>query len=354
MTPKTLYFDESGYSGYNLLDPAVPFFTIASTDIQPDESAEILRAAFPRYQGNEFKFQNIWSSNSHRTRLAAFCEALVARPRQVHTWTIDKRFAVLTKIVEFLVEPIVSAAGYDFYANGYAQKFANYLHVGLTLIGSEDLFDSIIRDYQGFSRNPSKETLASLQWSLELKANSLDDELSQLLGMLVDGAHAFLEFHDLDTFRKTNELHLTSMLSAVVDWRKLHKEDFEVVHDASSTFFRQRGIWEKITANDVPEFDHPLGDGTSVLFPLRVVSTTSVDSKDSSSVQLCDLVSGIINKFFMKQLSDEGLAASVQSMLDGMVMNGIFPGTDFPEGEPSKAKGPDVIDQMLAIMNRNR
>ena len=56
MLTKTLYFDESGFTGYNLLDPNQPVFTIASSDLGDQEAADILRAAFPRYQGHEYKF----------------------------------------------------------------------------------------------------------------------------------------------------------------------------------------------------------------------------------------------------------------------------------------------------------
>ena len=70
MPTRNLYFDESGFTGYNLLDPQQPVFCIASTDIGPDEAQAILRESFPRYQGQEYKFQNIWGSNRHRRGLA--------------------------------------------------------------------------------------------------------------------------------------------------------------------------------------------------------------------------------------------------------------------------------------------
>jgi hypothetical protein len=84
---KMLYFDESGFTGYNLLDPAQPIFTVASSDVNEQLALDILRDAFPNYQGPEYKF--------------------------------SKRFGVLTKIVDFLVEPIITRAGFDFYDEGF-------------------------------------------------------------------------------------------------------------------------------------------------------------------------------------------------------------------------------------------
>ena len=53
MTTRTIYFDKSGFTGYNLLDPAQPIFVVASAAIDEKRAAEILSEAFPGYQGPE-------------------------------------------------------------------------------------------------------------------------------------------------------------------------------------------------------------------------------------------------------------------------------------------------------------
>lgn len=92
------------------------------------------------------------------------------------------------------------------------------------------------------------------------------------------GAEMFHRFHELDSFRGSNELQQGTMLAVVSYWRQKHPEDFAVVHDASSNFLRGKGMWERITNSSVPEQRHRKGDGTFVEFPLRVVSTTAIDS----------------------------------------------------------------------------
>jgi len=44
MPPQTLNFDQSGFAGYNLLDPAQPIFAIANADMDKNLVDEILRA----------------------------------------------------------------------------------------------------------------------------------------------------------------------------------------------------------------------------------------------------------------------------------------------------------------------
>lgn len=68
MDIRTIYFDKSGYTGYNFLDRHQPVFAIASVDLSEERAEEILRNSFPRYQGDEFHFTNIWRSG-HREGL---------------------------------------------------------------------------------------------------------------------------------------------------------------------------------------------------------------------------------------------------------------------------------------------
>jgi hypothetical protein len=53
---KTIYFDESGFTGYNYLDPLQPIFTLASRDITPDLSEKTLRIHFQIIRGRNLSF----------------------------------------------------------------------------------------------------------------------------------------------------------------------------------------------------------------------------------------------------------------------------------------------------------
>lgn len=119
MPVRTIYFDEAGYTGYNLLDPVQPIFAIASVDIDEQLASDILQNSFPKYQGDEFKFSNIWRSGN-RAGLGRFCASLEQYADKAFCYAINKRFSVLTKAVDFLIEPYMTDSGYDFYGEGFA------------------------------------------------------------------------------------------------------------------------------------------------------------------------------------------------------------------------------------------
>jgi hypothetical protein len=64
------------------------------------------------------------------------CDALGGVHEKLFVWQVDKRFCVLTKMIDYLLEPIAHSAGHDFYKNSYASKFANYIYFGLYHMGS--------------------------------------------------------------------------------------------------------------------------------------------------------------------------------------------------------------------------
>lgn len=98
---KTLYFDESGWTGFDFLNADQPVFVVSSSDIPEETAAEILRASFPRYQGAEFKFSNIWRSPRNRPGFIDFADAVGQHEGHIFSWVTIKRFAIVTKIVDF-------------------------------------------------------------------------------------------------------------------------------------------------------------------------------------------------------------------------------------------------------------
>ena len=185
-------------------------------------------------------------------------------------------------------------------------------------------------------------------------AASSDEPVKIFLEQMELGARLFLDYHDISTFGGSGELQTTTMFAIVTHWRQKYPEDFALVHDASSNFLRSRDMWERITSADVPPQLHRGGDGSFVEFPLRVVSTTAVDLKDSRSIQFCDILAGLAtrhfspltegdDRVFMDELIDAGLKE--------ITFNGIRPGTTFPDQIPPKRlSGPDVVDQLMGIM----
>lgn len=351
---KKLYFDESNYTGHNLLDSEQPVFVIASSDIGDDEAKDILSGSFPGFKGDEFKAVKIWKDREKRS-LAPFGKRIGTLKDRIFSYVINKRFAVLTKALDFLVEPLATNAGYDWYKNGYCWRYANWAHFGLTQFAPPELYETIVRTYQAFSRFPNEQNLRRMQQTFRLMANSLNGEFKVIVEQLALGSSLFHKFHNLTTFHGSDEMQVTTMASLVASWRQKFDEDFVVVHDNSANFYRRRELWEKIVGPDAPAHLHPLGDGTYVQYPLRVVRTEGVDSKLSYAVQLCDVVAGLAAKVQNPNAPNEDcqwLELLLEAGFQELTFNGIYFRPEFPNGGPAPLDGPDAVDLMMSVISR--
>lgn len=354
MPTRTIFFDESGFTGYNLLDPDQPVFAVASVDITDARAEEILRSSFPQDRAGEFHFTRIWRSRRQREGLRAFCSHLHEVADTSFCYATNKRFAVLTKIMDFLVEPAITDAGFDFYDDGFCWRYSNYVHFGLTQFAPPELLTCLLTYYQEFSRNPTPERLSTLQFRLRMMAESSAEPIKVFLEQMAMGAELFERYTSLDDFRSSNNIQTSTMIAVIGHWRQTHPEDFAVVHDASSSFMRDRHMWEIITGADNPEVELKAGDGSFVPHPLRVVSTESRNSLDSLPIQFCDILAGLTAKHFNPDLNDDErafMSELIDCGLSNISSNRLVPSVEFPvQFPPKRLDGPDVVDQMAEML----
>lgn len=352
---KNIYFDESGFTGYNFLDDSQPVFAIASTDIDPVLAKDILASAFPRYNASEYKFGNILNS-SNEPGIVKLGELINPYVGQCYLYMINKKFVTLVKAVDFLMEPAITRAGYDFYKNGFCWKYANYIFVRMVAISKINVYDEFVKAYQLFSRNPSSDALKALRLSLIQMEKKVDLEIKVFFAEFILGCELLTEYFDLDKFKETNDLQLTTMLAIVSYWRQNHEDDFIIIHDDSSNFLRQKETWDALTSHDVPEYQHPLGDGTFVQYPLRVVQTMPIKSHENYSVQLCDILAGFATQNFKNSLKGDNAKPiykeAMEAGLGEIMYNSIRPGKDFPKFPPDKLTGPDAPALLAQIIKR--
>ncbi|HPF22352.1 MAG TPA: hypothetical protein PK417_02680 [Hyphomonas sp.] len=61
--------DESGYTGYDLLNPNQRFQGASALAISDEEAAQLIKEYFPRLQAPELKYRSLSRRNSNHQRL---------------------------------------------------------------------------------------------------------------------------------------------------------------------------------------------------------------------------------------------------------------------------------------------
>lgn len=167
--PQKIYFDESGFTGNNLLNEKQNYFAYASVATTPEEAEGVVNRIMKDYQiqGKELKGKNL--AKYSRTR-RAMDEILTHYEGRVKISISDKKYALACKFFEYIFEPSLSEINTVFYGINFHLFIANILHVEFLArgAGAEEIFT----EFEELMRDMNEERLVSLFSSSENHAHS--------------------------------------------------------------------------------------------------------------------------------------------------------------------------------------
>lgn len=159
-----IYFDESGFTGNNLLDEKQNYFAYASVATTPEEAESVVSRIMKDYhiQGKELKGKNL--ARYSKTR-RAMDEILTHYEGRVKISLSDKKYALACKFFEYIFEPSLSDINTVFYGINFHLFIANILYVEFLSrgAGAEDIFT----EFEELMRDMNEERLVSLFSSSE-------------------------------------------------------------------------------------------------------------------------------------------------------------------------------------------
>lgn len=139
--PQKIYFDESGYTGNNLLHPVQKYFSYASVATDDEEAKDFVERLIARYeiQGGELKGSKLVRFNRGRK---AIDEVFQHFGDRLKLSISDKKFALACKFHEYIFEPCYSDINSLFYGIGFHRFIANILYVEFVArgAGAEEIF----------------------------------------------------------------------------------------------------------------------------------------------------------------------------------------------------------------------
>ncbi|MFD6113892.1 DUF3800 domain-containing protein [Streptomyces yangpuensis] len=182
-TRPAVYVDESANSGQNLLDPHQPVFTLAGVHLPDEVAAAIVdevRAQLPR-NIKEPKYTSMAGSTGGRKALT---KAFSQLPEgSVRTYLVDKRFMVITKLVDVVMEPMAHRDGHNLYEGKENRGLADLLHMVGSVFGDADAYDQLLLTFVGWIRQ--KATTDELFAAVAaLKASVGNEEFAEWLEMV--------------------------------------------------------------------------------------------------------------------------------------------------------------------------
>jgi hypothetical protein len=329
----TIYADETGNSGENLLDPEQPVFVLASNDFSSSEAAHLLGHVVTQRRA-EVKFSSLKKTASGLVRLEKLLsDPLLSKDRVVVNWVL-KPYMVVTKIVDLVFETLYHNAGGDLYENAAHVKLANMLHY-LPLFCGEEQTDRFLSSFVRMVWKRTASDVANYFRSAEQIALACSNyDLRQHLLTIGDRNRFFEWFEHVST--NALDPAIPSVALHMDQWSRRKHDRFDVVHDESKPVAAWKDYFALMMAADDQQPQAASYGDHQFLFPFRAKSLTQGKSTDHPQLQIADICAGALSHWL--RCTYEGKKDPLASIVENIgcskwVVGSLGPSTDVTPAE---------------------
>ena len=299
-----IYLDESGYTGEDLMKEDQPYFSICTHAIDEATCADIKEKYFAEIQAKELKHSQLASRPKQaKMLLAALRDLTDNHHEKIIVGVSDKRYALLAKIVDLIIETSMHRAGYNLYRRGGNIAMTNVMYTCMNLDG--DYLDRILRAFQRWMRERSLAARTEFAHRLASphRIEMIDDFRKTILGALRHvGYNSVLRGLD----RGALDLSLSTAMNLMSMWRwRVDAEPFQLIHDQSTNMSKQKRMWDALVSpSALPAI---VGyDSRKRRYPLNISETVFVDGKTSVALQIADIIAGAASAVLKGSASSSG------------------------------------------------
>lgn len=339
--------DESGYTGFDLLNPEQRFQGAAAIAISNEDAARLIKEHFPRLQANEIKYRALSRRPGNHSRLLSLMRDLLAGYKSV-TYVCDKRFLLVMMFLDWAVEPFYYERGFNFYEDGQHYGMGSLLAMtGPTLLG-ENAFEAMLAAFQRAVKEKSPESLRELVAAVR---RTKWTEFPEALGPLA-------QFADRDCLRAIATPGVSTDAAIVVIQALISRMEimadgpYRVEHDESKNLETYRDLLQAFI-DHTDEIEFRSSKIAGVKFPLKLTEVVQVDSKASAAVQLADVMIGAAieagNTLIGQRTGGLDPEALLSLFSDNQLIH-LIPNLDFEEQKEFRrgSQGAELIDYFAA------
>ena len=285
--PQKIYFDESGFTGNNLLHPRQNYFAYASVATDDDEAQQTVERLIKKYniQGGELKGANLVKFAKGRR---AITEVLDAFDGRIKISVSDKKFALAAKFHEYIFEPCYSEVSSLFYGIGFHRFIANVLYMEFIArgAGAEELFT----EFEALMRDGSGEDLITIFSSSAVAEHS---ETIRLIREFAQKRHQDIG-SELETLANGStgkwvlDLTNSALFTLLANWGSEY-DVLTAVCDHSKPLQHNQELFTAMVGNTEKHFTNIAGEQHPITFNLSGPIEFAA-SHDSHGIQIADAI----------------------------------------------------------------
>lgn len=288
----TIFLDESGNTGHNIVDKDQPIFTLAGCKYSNLEAEKLLNLTGSK-SPIEAHFKNLKRRKSGQDGIVRLmCHKLVNHDH-VKVGLFHKNFMVTTKIVDLLIEHMLHLNGHDLYENGANIGLSNMWFICLPTFCGIDRVQNMYESFVKMLKVQSEDSIEDFYQTVEeLKSNLISEDFESDLNMIMATKHYI---HDaLSGIDKSSlDPSIPALFSQCAAWGEVHPKGFHVIHDDSHSIESQKMLFGQFM--DWSQSSVELGyDRRKFKLPLKGKGLKFSSSETHPQLQVADIIASAI------------------------------------------------------------
>ena len=171
------YIDESGYTGYDLLNKQQPFQGASSIKIDEESAKALIEEYFSKNRSRELKHGNLSRRKNNWDALLSIQRTLL-NEYMGFTYVCDKKYLLILLFLDSCLEPFFKDQGIDFYEDGHNHALGSILYYTAPSFWGAENFEELLWLFQQASKSKSDVAINALAIKAEFL---MERELSENL-----------------------------------------------------------------------------------------------------------------------------------------------------------------------------
>jgi hypothetical protein len=356
---KTIYIDESGHTGPDLLNPDQPCFSLASLAIDGAIAEEIL-GCLPPTQKKEYKSTSYLRSPRRLEAAAALFDHPAINVDTCQIYLIDKYFMASAVLVDSLHYEWARAAGHDMHSDGSAASLSHLLHLVSRSLAGEDSHRAMLAAFLAMCRDCNRSTKSAFlgifyEFYCRIYGKNRDFAVDFWLPVMLHHESFLKDFANGIVYDPVT----TALMPTAHAWGDKINGPICFQCDESKVIAKSCEHYKAWSDPSIPSRVVGFGERKAT-FPLKVQSIVFEDSASKIELQLADLIAGVSRYAFSCQLAGKKnpIADKVMAKIlsKGLLLGGFVPSLDaisehYTLLEPLGINAADFCAEVLANKN---
>lgn len=337
---KTIYFDESGNTGPDLLNVDQPVYILCSTDIDEANSRNILSRHFDISKPLHFKKLKQSKANQENI-LFFFSERLNEIKPRCKVCVYHKEFVTACKMLDYLVEPQLYDDGIDYYDQGMNIAYANLFYICSKVFCGDIAMREVYSRFLHMVKEETSESINAYFSSLKSAEKICIDEGFKSNFLALSRSSSKIKSLLSAVGKADFDPALSALIYLIQAWMDEDSDGLRIVHDRSVTIDARREDIKFLSDLEIDPIRVGYGSVTAQ-YPLNIRKFEFAASDSSYSIQLCDLVASALC-FTEKAPEMDKLSFSKrlkELIKDFPIANIIWPSSDvLPDAKRKRQEG---------------